>query len=96
MVREIVVVFVRLPEVPLIVTVDVPVVAMPLAVSVSVLVFVVLVVLLGLKEAVTPLGRPEAVKLTPPVKPYSGVTVIMLVPAAPWNIVRLLGDADSE
>jgi len=31
------------------------------------------VVLLGLKDAVTPRGRPEAAKLTPPVKPFCGL-----------------------
>jgi hypothetical protein len=55
-----------LPDVPLTVTVMVPVVAVVLAVSVKVL---VLAVLVGLKDAVTPLGRPEADKLTLPVKP---------------------------
>ena len=61
------VVFIKLPDVPVMVTVDVPVVAVLLAVSVSVL---VLAVLLGLNDAVTPLGRPEADKLTFPVKPF--------------------------
>jgi hypothetical protein len=55
-----------LPDVPLTATVTVPVVAVVLAVSVRVL---VLAVLVGLKDAVTPLGRPEADKLTLPVKP---------------------------
>jgi len=62
-----VVVFIRLPDVPVMVTVDVPVVAVLLAVSVSVLVFAVV---LGLNDAVTPLGRPDADKLTFPVKPF--------------------------
>ena len=66
-VRETVVVFVKLPDVPAMVTVAVPVVAVLLAVSVSVL---VLAVLLGLNDAVTPLGSPEADKLTFPVKPF--------------------------
>ena len=66
-VRERVVVFVKLPDVPAMVTVSVPVVAVLLAVSVSVL---VLAVLLGLNDAVTPLGRPDADKLTFPVKPF--------------------------
>jgi hypothetical protein len=48
------------------VTVTVPVVAVLLAFSVSVL---VVVVLAGLKDAVTPLGRPVVVKLTLPLKP---------------------------
>jgi hypothetical protein len=66
--------------VPVIVTVAVPVAAPALAVSVNVL---VLVVLPGLNDAVTPLGRPEADRATLPVKPFSGVTVIVLVPAVP-------------
>jgi len=62
-----VVVFVKLPEVPVMVTMTVPVAAVLLAVSVNVL---VLVVLLGLNDAVTPLGRPDADKLTLPLKPF--------------------------
>ena len=91
-VRETVVVFDKLPEAPVMVTVAVPVAAALLAVSVNVL---ALVVLVGLKEAVTPLGRPEADKLTLPLKPFCGVTVMVLVPLAPWVIVKLLGDAES-
>lgn len=34
---------------------------------------------LGLNEAVTPLGSPEAEKLTVPVKPLLGFTVMVLV-----------------
>ncbi len=83
--------FVKLPEVPVMVTVTVPVVAVPLAVSVNVL---VLVVLLGLNDAVTPLGSPDADKLTLPLKPFWGVTVMVLVPLAPCAIVKLLGDAE--
>ncbi len=78
--RLIVVVCVRLPEVPVMVTVTVPVVAVLLAASVKVL---VLVVLVGLKEAVTPLGEPEADRLTLPLKPFCGVTLMVLVPLAP-------------
>ena len=62
------------------VTVAVPVVAVLLAVKVSVLVPVVLE---GLNEAVTPLGNPEADKLTLPPKPFEGLTVIVDVPLAP-------------
>ena len=74
------------------VTVAVPVVAALLAVSVSVLVPVVLA---GLKDAVTPLGRPEADKLTLPVKPLVGCTVIVLVPLPPCATVTLVGEAES-
>ena len=90
--REIVVVFVKLPEMPVMVTVTVPVAAVLLAVSVNVL---VLVALLGLNDAVTPLGRPDADKVTLPLKPFCGVTVMVLVPLAPCGIVKLLGEAES-
>ena len=76
---------------PVTVTATVPVAALLLAVSVSIL---VLVVVLGLNEAVTPLGRPDADKLTLPLKPFCGVTVMVLAPLAPCGIVKLLGDAE--
>ncbi len=85
------VVFVKLPDVPERVTVTVPVAAVLLAVSVNVL---VLAVLLGLNDAVTPLGRPDADKLTLPLKPFCGVTVMVLTPLAPCVMLRLLGDAE--
>jgi len=87
-----VVVFVKLPDVPVTVTVTVPVVAVLLAVSVNVLLLAA--VLLGLNEAVTPLGRPDANKLTLPLKPFCGVTVMVLVPVVPCAIVKLFGNAD--
>ena len=62
------------------VTVDVPVVAVLLAVRVNEL---VVVAEAGLKEAVTPVGRPDADKLTLPVKPLWGVTLMVLEPLAP-------------
>ena len=85
------VVFVKLPDAPVTVTVTVPVAAVLLADSVNVL---VLAVLLGLNDAVTPLGRPDADKLTLPLKPFSGVTVMVLAPLAPCVIVKLFGDAE--
>lgn len=91
-VREIVVTFDKLPEDPVTVTVTVPVVADPLDVSVNVL---ALVAMLGLKDGVTPLGRPDADRLTVPLKPFCGMTLIVLVPLAPCTIVTLLGDAES-
>ena len=60
--------------------VAVPVVAPLLAVNVRLL---VVVAELGLNEAVTPLGRPEADRLTLPAKPFCGVTVTVLDPLAP-------------
>ena len=70
----------RLPEVPVTVRATVPVAAVLVAVRVSEL---EVVAGFGLNDAVTPLGRPEADKLTLPVKPFCGVTLIVLVPLAP-------------
>ena len=71
---------VKLPEMPVMVTVAVPRVAALPAARVNVLVPVVLV---GLKVAVTLAGNPEADKLTLPVNPFCGFTVTMLVPLVP-------------
>jgi hypothetical protein len=91
-VRESVVELDRFPDEPVMVTVAAPVVAVPLAVSVRVLVPVVLA---GLNDALTPVGRPDADKLTLPLKPPCGLTVMLLVPLAPSMMVKLLGDAES-
>lgn len=82
------VVIVRLPEVPVIVSVLVPPGAEALAVNVS-----TLVVDVGFvpQVAVTPLGRPVTERLTAALKPYSGATVTVEVPEPPWLIDRLLG-----
>ena len=92
-VSETVVVCVSVPDVPVMVTVDVPVVAVELAVNVTRLVEVV-----GLvpNAAVTPAGRPDADNVTLPVKPLTGVTVTVLFPLVPCVTVRLEGEADSE
>lgn len=92
MVREIVVVLVNAPDIPVTVMVAVPVVAVVLALSVKVLVPVVLV---GLNAAVTPLGRLEADKVTLPLKPLSGFMVMALEPLPPCVTVKLFGDAES-
>jgi hypothetical protein len=86
-----VVLAVRLPEVPLIVTVDVPTVAELLAVSVSTLVPVVGFVP---KDAVTPLGRPDAARVTLPLNPPALVTVTVSVALLPWVTDKL--DAEGE
>ena len=78
--RENEVVFTKLPDVPVMVIVDVP----------------MAVVLLGLNDAVTPLGSPDADKLTLPLKPPCGVTVMVLVQPAPCTTVKLLGDIERE
>jgi hypothetical protein len=75
------------------VIVEVPVVAVELAVKVRTLLEVA-----GLvpNPAVTPAGKPEADRVTLPVKPPEGVIVIVLVPLLPWVTLTLLGEADSE
>ncbi len=78
-VSETVVVATRLPDVPVMVTVEVPVVAVVLAVRLRVL---VVAVGLGLNTAVTPLGNPEAARVTLPLNPPRSVTVMVLVPGA--------------
>ncbi len=89
--RETVVVFVKLPDVPETVTVTAPVVAVPVADKVK-----RLLVVAGFvpKMALTPLGRPDAVKFTLPANPFRGLIVTVVEPAAPWRKVRLVGDAE--
>ena len=71
----------------------VPVVAVLLAVKVR-----TLVDLVGLvpNEAVTPLGNAEFERVTDPVNPPEGVTVMVLLPLVPCFTVKLEGDAESE
>jgi len=89
-VSEMEAVLVKLPEVPVMVTGKVPVVAVLLAVNVKALDPVVLE---GLKVAITPLGSADADKLTLPLNPFCGVTVTVLVPLAPCVTLMLLGEA---
>lgn len=91
-VRATVVIALKLPEVPVMVTVAVPVVAVLLAVRVSVLLEVVGFVP---NEAVTPLGKPDAVSVTLPENPPRSVTVIVLAPLPPWVTVTLVGVEES-
>ena len=88
-VSAMVVLAVVLPLVPVMVIVDEPVVAVLLAVNVSVLEVVDDV---GLNEAVTPLGSPDAVNDTLPVNPPAGVTEIVSVALAP----RVTESEDAE
>lgn len=84
-------VLVRLPEVPVIVTVAVAAAAEGLAASVNVL---EVRAVAGLKDAVTPDGKPDTARLTAPVKPCSGLTVITLRPLCPAGMERV--EADEE
>ena len=68
-----------------------PVAAVALAVKVTELVEVA-----GLvpKLAVTPAGSPDADKVTLPVKPFAGVTVIVVMTLFPRPTAKLAGEAD--
>jgi hypothetical protein len=75
---------VKAPEVPVIVTVDIPVAAALLALNVRRLDAAAGFVA---NEAVTPLGRPEAARLTFPAKPPKSATVMVSVPLLPGDTV---------
>jgi len=81
------------PAVPVTLTVAVPVVAADAAVSVTVL---VVAVLEGLNEAVTPAGRPDALSVTLPLKPLLGVTVMVSVTLAPCITLSVEAEAANE
>ena len=81
----------RVPDLPLTLTLKVPVVAELPTVNVTVLLDVEG---FGLKAAVTPIGRLDAEKVTLPVKPSVGLMVIVDVPVLPRATLRLLGDAE--
>ena len=73
---------VKVPEVPVIVTVTGPALgAELLAASVSTWVPAIVP---ALNAAVTPLGRPEAERVTAPVNPPSAVTEMMSDELSPW------------
>jgi hypothetical protein len=80
----------KVPDEPVVVTVAFPKVAVLLALSVNVL---VLVVLGGLNDAVTPFGKLEADRLTLPINPFFPIMVIVLVAVPPWPTLGLVGDA---
>ena len=82
----------RLPDVPVMLMVVVPVAAVLLAVNVKTLAPVA-----GLvpKLAVTPLGSPEAASVTLPVNPPEPITEMVLAPWLPCVMDKLLGDAES-
>jgi hypothetical protein len=81
----------RLPDLPLTLTLKVPVVAELLTVNVNV---VLDVEGFGLKAAVTPVGRLDPEKVTLPLKPFVGLIVIVDVPVLPRATLRLFGEAE--
>jgi hypothetical protein len=81
------------PEVPVMATVDVPAFAVLLAVSVSTPVPVV-----GLvpNAAVTPVGNPDAARVTLPAKGLTSVTVMVSVALPPWVTAKVAAEGLSE
>src|SRR6266852_8508477 len=87
------------PEVPVTVTVALPVVAVPDAVSVRVdvaLPFAGGVTGFVENAAVTPLGKPVALSVVAELNPFRLVMVMVLVPFEPCVMVSELGDAAIE
>jgi hypothetical protein len=48
-----------------------------------------------MEDAVTPVGKPEAERVTLPLKPFCGVMVMVLVPWPPGVMLTLLGESES-
>ena len=82
---------VKLPDVPVTVTVKVPIGAVLVADRVKTLVAVAGFVP---KLALTPLGRPDAVRFTVPLNPFKGWIVMVVELLPPCRNVRLLGEAE--
>ena len=89
-VKDMIAVAETLPDLAVTVTGIVAIVAEALAVNFKALVEAVLA---GVKTAVTPDGSPAIVRLTGPVKPFTGVTVMVLLPDVPCATLRLAGAA---
>jgi len=89
---KLVVTGVSVPEVPVTVIVDEPVAVAEGTVSVSTLEVADEV---GLNAAVTPVGMPDAAKVTLPVNPFRSATEIVLVPVLPGATVTVEGEAES-
>ena len=79
-VKVIVAVLVKLPEVPVTVTVEVPIAAVPVADRVK-----RLAVVAGFvpKKALTPFGRPATAKFTALLNPFKALMVMVVEPEAP-------------
>ena len=90
-VREIVTEWVKLPDVPVILTVNVPVVAVLLALKVAVL---VVVEGFGLNEADTPVGRVDVENVTLLLKPFVGLTVIVELRELPCGTSKLVREEE--
>jgi hypothetical protein len=86
-----VVVLVKPADVPVMVIVKVPVVAVPVADRVKTLLAVTGFVP---NVALTPFGTLDAVRLTLPPKPLRGLMEMVVEPEAPCRIVTLAGEAE--
>lgn len=89
--RERVVLLVKLPEIPVTVTVKAPVAAVPLAEKVNRLLAVAGFVP---NAALTPLGKPDAVRLTLPLNPLRGLMEMVVEPEVPCRMLALDGEAE--
>lgn len=92
-VREMVVLLTKAPDVPVTVIVNVPAEAEVATLSDK---LELVAEVFGVKVAVTPVGRPLAAKETVPEKPFCGTTPIVLFPVPPTPTVKVLGVAVSE
>ena len=88
-VRVIATVAFRFPDCPATVTVVVPVVAPVLAVKLNTL---VVDVLAGPNDAVTPAGRPVTVRFTELLNPFVAATVMVAEPVPPWLTLTAAAD----
>lgn len=83
--------FVRLPDVPVMVTVKLPVVDAPLAERVNTLLEVAGFVP---KVPLKPFGNPDAARLTLPLKPFRGLMETVVEPEVPCSMLTLEGEAE--
>jgi hypothetical protein len=84
---------VKLPDLPVRVTLDGPVAAELVTASVRIQLTGVVPTL---NDPTTPLGRLEMLNVTMFENPFSGVKVRVLLPVAPCAILRVAGEADKE
>ena len=70
----------RVPEVPVTLTLNTPVAALAFAEKVT---WLVLVAGLVPNVALTPLGKPDAVKFTLPLNPFTGLIMMVVNPDPP-------------
>jgi hypothetical protein len=90
-VRLIATVVLRLPDLPVMVTVDVTATAEGATVSVR---MALAGVVPALNEPATPAGRPEMLTVTAFEKPFCGVRESVLLPVAPCGMLSAVGEAD--